>query len=145
MKNKRALTLVFFLVFGLISAGLAGCSFPGGNPLSKGTSQALSPDHPYKIAKEYQRRHENSLGESIEHYRRALDDPETADLARFELGLIFYKTGDFEEAIQHLEGLKGSCPDRFLASKILGISHVQQRQVQGHLHARGEGARVELL
>jgi len=141
MKNKRGLTLFVILVFGLISVCLVGCSFSGGNHLPEGTSQPLSSGHPYEIAKEYQRLHENNLGKTIEHYRRALDDPKTADVARFELGMIFYKTGDFEKAIQHLEGLKGSCPDRFLASKILGISHFrlhQYPQALEHLRKAGK-------
>ncbi len=128
MKNKSALTPVVILVFGLISAGLGGWWFPDGNRLPDGTSQPLSSDHPYEIAREYQRRHETSLGKSIEHYRRALDDPETADRARFELGMLCYKIGDFEKAIQHLGGLKDSCLDRFTSSKILGISHFRLHQ-----------------
>lgn len=128
MKINRASTLVVLLGFGLISIGLAGCSFPGGNHLRTSTSQPLSSDHSYKIAKEYQRHHENSLEKAIGHYREALENPETAGLARFELGRLFYKTGDFEKAIQHLERLGDGGPDHAMTAKMLGLSHLRLHQ-----------------
>ena len=128
MKKNRALPLLVLLVFSLIPVGLAGCSFPGGNRLPADNAQSISPNHPYRTAKAYQEQYGDNLERAIQHYRRALDDPETEDLARFELGTLFYEKGDFERAIEYLERLKGDAPYRFIASKILGLSHFRLHQ-----------------
>ncbi len=119
MKIRKTITLLMIAVF--IAA--VGCSFRGGNDLPGHAPQPLSSNHPYELARAYQNQHEDNLERAIGHYREALKDPETAGLARFELGLLFYRTGEFEKAIDYLENLGNDSPDRFTTSKVLGLCH----------------------
>jgi Flp pilus assembly protein TadD len=133
MKIRKTITLLMIAVF--IAA--VGYSFRGGNDLPGRVPQALSSNHPYELARAYQNQHEDNLERAIEHYREALKDPETAGLARFELGLLFYRTGEFEKAIDYLERLGNDSPDSFTTSKILGLCHFRlQRFAESLQHLK---------
>jgi hypothetical protein len=119
MKIRRTVTLLMIPVFIVV----VGCSFMRGNHLPGHVPQPLSSNHPYELAKAYENQHEDNLERAIGHYREALKDPETAGLTRFKLGMLFYRTGEFEKAIGYLERLGNVSPDSFTTSKILGLCH----------------------
>lgn len=116
MRLKRKFSLTFFGLLILSAIILLGCS------LTPEKYEPVLSDSPgsFESGRRYQREYEDKLKKAIEKYQEALDDPETADRARYQLAALFYEKGDYEKAIYHLESLEDDKGEDFLLLKTLG-------------------------